>query len=136
METLKSTLSKIDQDELHSLPVQVSNVAEGWQGIADQFALYVHKTNPVVKDYIRSPQVVGHYSTPYDGHYIPPTPYIAPPRRYRRGRSRSRSRSPSYSPRRPYTPPPVIIGDAPLDPDTAVQEEKPKPLWKRLTCIL
>ena len=43
METLKSTLSKTDQDEPHSLHVEMSNVAEGWQGVADQFALYVHK---------------------------------------------------------------------------------------------
>jgi len=132
METLKSTLSKTDQDEPHSLHVEMSNVAEGWQGVADQFALYVHKTNPIVNDYVRSPRVVGNYAAPY---YVPPTPYIASPPCYPRGRSRSRSRSPCYSPRRPYTPPPVITGP-PLDLDAAVQEEKPKPLWKRLTCVL
>jgi len=122
LETLKSSLPRIDQDELQSLHVRMSNVAEGWQGVADQFALYVHKTNSVVKDYIRSPQVVPNYSTPY--HYIPPTPYIAPPRRCRRGRSMSRSRSPSYSPRRPYSPPVIIAQNSPRDPDTTVQEEK------------
>jgi len=122
LEMLKMALPKIDQDG------RMSNSTEGWQGVADQFALYVYKTSPVVKDYNPNPCVAGNYGMPYHGPYVTQVPPASPP--YYRRRSRSRS------PRRLSTPSPVFVaGDLPLDTDTVVQEEKSKPLWKRLSCV-
>ncbi|KIM84700.1 hypothetical protein PILCRDRAFT_393667 [Piloderma croceum F 1598] len=53
------------------------------------------------------------------------------------------SRSRSYSPRRPYvhsppsTPSPTIVATAlpPVSDVVMKQEEKPQPLWKRLSCM-
>ena len=43
METLKTILPKIDKDQRESLQMRVGTLGEGWQGVADQFALYAHK---------------------------------------------------------------------------------------------
>jgi hypothetical protein len=42
METLRGTLQKAAQGGPQSFKVS-DNVTEGWEGVADQFALYVHK---------------------------------------------------------------------------------------------
>ncbi|KIM84701.1 hypothetical protein PILCRDRAFT_393637 [Piloderma croceum F 1598] len=46
METLRDTLQKVAQGGPQSWPQSfkvLDNVTEGWEGVADQFALYVHK---------------------------------------------------------------------------------------------
>jgi hypothetical protein len=89
LETLKATLPKIVQGQPHSVRMLPDNAVDGWETVADQFALYVHKTSPVVKDYFTSPYIVGNPSTPYLGQYVAPAPYVspapyvAPTRRYR-----------------------------------------------------
>jgi hypothetical protein len=130
LEMLKIALPTINQDGQHSLQMRMSNSTEGWQGVADQFALYVYKTSPVVKDYTPNPYVTGNYGMPYHGPYITQVP-SASPHYHRR-----RSRSPVCSSRRLSTPSPVLVTrDLPQDTDTVVQEEKTKPLWKRLSCV-
>lgn len=137
METLRGTLQKVAQGGPQSFKVS-DNVTEGWEGVADQFALYVHKTSPVVKDYLstQTPYMVGNYAQPYPDSYPTPITYIPPARHYRR-------RSRSYSPRRPYAPSPpstpsptvVAVGLPPVSDAVVKQEEKPQPLWKRLSCM-
>jgi len=133
MEILRASLHRIIQGRLHSINVPTESVAEGWESVADQFTLYIHKTSLVVKDYYPNPYVVGNYSTPYVGAYPAPLPYAVPPRRHRR---RSYSPRRSLSPRRspPSTPSPVLASkELPLV--TVMQEDKSKPLWKKLSCL-
>jgi hypothetical protein len=109
LETLKASLHKIGPQSLRLL---TDNPAEGWESVADQFALYIHtvrrahtivyfgpssfepyplQTNLVVNDYNPSSNVTGAYATAYPyapayppAPYIhPPSPYIHPPRRCR-----------------------------------------------------
>jgi len=121
LETLKIALPKIDQDGQYSLQMLMCNSTEGWQGVADQFALYVYKTSPVVKEY--TPNVyAGNYGMPY-APIVTQIPSMASPRHQPRCCS-------------PRTPSPVFVaGDLPLDTDTMMQEGKTKPLWKRLSCV-
>lgn len=126
LETLKATLHKIVP---HS-SILADNVTEGWETIADQFALYIHKTSPVVKDYFATPYIAGNYHSPYQ--YTAPLPYIAPPRRHSRRRSYSPLRiSPPSSTRSSI----ILVGESLPHADTVVQKEQSKPLWKKLSCI-
>jgi len=142
MEILRDTLQKVAQSGPQSFKVP-DNVTEGWESVADRFALYVYKTSPVVKDYVSTAQIPyiagNYYAQPYLDSYPTPMP---PPRRCRI-RSRSSSRSRSYSPRRPYAPSPpstpsptvVAVGLPSVSDAVVKQKEKPQPLWKRLSCM-
>jgi len=46
LETLQGELAKVAQDGPRSLHMLTGDVADGWNDIADQFALYVYKVIP------------------------------------------------------------------------------------------
>ena len=58
LETLKSTLPKIVQGQPHSVRMLPDNAVDGWETVADQFALYVHKVRLLqVPEYSQVPNL-------------------------------------------------------------------------------
>jgi len=87
-----------------------ADLINGWKGVGDQFALYVYKTTPIATDYI-----------PHQRHPAQPMPPRLPP---------------LPSPR-PGSPPGTYSAVLPnKKPDSVDQKGKPKPLWKRLSCVM
>jgi len=116
LDALKGELAKVVQDGPRSLHMLTGDVTDGWNDIADQFALYVYKTNPAV---------AGYY--PYIGPRVyPPARAWSPP---------PRPRSPP-SPR-PWSPALPIIyngGVTVLPPDSGPADNS-QSFWKKLSCI-
>jgi len=52
LKSLKDELPKVMQDGHQSSQSLTGDVADGWIDVADQFALCVYKTSPVIADYI------------------------------------------------------------------------------------
>jgi len=89
-------------------PNATADVANGWKGVADQFAIYIYKATPIATDYI-----------PHPRHPAHPMP----------------SRLPPLPSPRPGTPLSADCGEKKLS-DPGGQKDKPKPLWKRLCCVM
>jgi hypothetical protein len=87
-----------------------TDLINGWKGVGDQFALYVYKTTPVATDYI-----------PHQRHPAQPMPPRLPP-------------LPSPRPGSPPGTYSAVLPNKKLD--SMDQKGKPKPLWKRLSCVM
>jgi len=113
LDSLKDALPQI------KLPVArtwtTSEVTRGWNEVADQFSLYFFKTTPFVNDYFPNPRMPGEMAGPFCGG----SPWIPPPMHW----------APAST-----NPAPAPQTDKPQADKS--QTDKPKPLWKRLCCIL
>jgi hypothetical protein len=107
LEALQGDLRKAVQDGPRSLQIISDDTTDGWNEIADQFALYVYRTSPIMTDNFSNA-----------GQRIYPA---TPPRAW----------SP---PPRAWSPAPIIC-EMPLPPVDIRHTEKPQSLWKRLSCV-
>jgi hypothetical protein len=107
LEALQGDLRKAVQDGPRSLQIISDDTTDGWNEIADQFALYVYRTSPIMTD-----------NFSHAGQRIYPA---TPPRAW----------SP---PPRAWSPAPIIC-EIPLPPVDIRHTEKPQSLWKRLSCV-
>jgi hypothetical protein len=101
LEGLKDAFPQLVLDR----PMAAADVANGWKGVGDQFAVYIYKATPIATDYI-----------PHPRNPAQPMPSRLPPLPSPR----------SGTPTNGYF-------DEKKGPDPA---DKPKPLWKKLCCVL